>query len=96
MYSTFLCFSASMIIQREDPDEDYLVVYKQVPGHTCDKSFVVIQIIMWRGIDEKYGDYSYSQITHLVGNYGKIIPRACRQNKAKNCKCQGKILAQYL
>ena len=84
------CPTPSLIVQRENEQEKYLVVIKKLRGHSCDKTFVVIQIVCWDGINRKYADYTYDNISGIVGEHGFASDRENRQNKTKSCKCQGK------
>eukprot|EP00095_Tigriopus_kingsejongensis_P010881 maker-scaffold86_size395752-snap-gene-2.28 protein:Tk10881 transcript:maker-scaffold86_size395752-snap-gene-2.28-mRNA-1 annotation:"hypothetical protein TcasGA2_TC013798" len=83
------CPIAKYVIRRSSMEEKYLVVTKYREGHTCKTSWIVIAIVAWDGVRSDLADYSYDNIRHKLGNFGRDTQRQCGTNKPNTCACQG-------
>jgi hypothetical protein len=64
------------------------VITKNRVGHKCAYKWMVITTISWDGLSQAEANEAYASLASL-GYYGIGKTRACRQNGAVVCACQG-------
>lgn len=76
------CPTAEWVIRRESKEELFLVLYRHHKGHTCNKSYTVISIVLWDGLSEARAMQLYKQMTDILPKYGMPTIRRCGRNEA--------------
>ena len=71
-------------------NEKILVVVKQRPGHYCQYTYIVLQIIIYNVIDKEFGQEFFSFTSDCLGKYGVHKERGKTEKSGhKDCPAQG-------
>lgn len=71
----------SQIVRRSGPEEKYLSIVKQRPGHYCETAFLVVVIVAWEGVPQRQADDLYSFLVPTLTQYGFETERRCGTNE---------------
>ena len=50
-------------------------------GHTCDRQYCVVSIVLWEGLSSQRSSLVYRQLTDLLPKYGNPTQRRCESNE---------------
>ncbi|KAM6184832.1 methylcytosine dioxygenase TET1 [Rhynchocyon petersi] len=88
--TTQACPVAKCVIRRSSNEEKVLCLVRECPDHFCDKSVIVVLIMLWEGLPQPVADSLYSVLTERLKLYsGHPTDRKCTFNSQRNCTCQG-------
>ena len=58
-----------------------MLVVKRRRGHSCEHTFIVINIVIWEAISKSAADDLYSKVTKTLNEHGNRTIRRCGTNE---------------
>ena len=59
----------------------FVCTYRRHKGHTCDRQYCVVSIVLWEGLSSQRSSLVYQQLTDLLPKYGNPTQRRCESNE---------------
>ena len=59
----------------------FVCTHRHHKGHTCDRQYCVVSIVLWEGLSSQRSSLVYRQLTDLLPKYGNPTQRRCESNE---------------